>query len=53
MIDWAFYATMCLFFNKCWPKSNDVFFSNFKRNKKKKIPLMTGEEVDINLDAME
>ena len=27
--------------------------SHYLRNKKKKIPLMTGEEVDINLDAME
>ena len=27
--------------------------SKSRRNKKKKIPLMTGEEVDMNLDAME
>lgn len=27
--------------------------SKSRRNKKKKIPLITGEEVDMNLDAME
>lgn len=31
----------------------EIYILLFCRNKKKKIPLMTGEEVDMNLDAME